>query len=115
MAGNAMNENRPGNDERHGADAQPTSPPANASNSPAADEGSASVGQHPGFPTSERKKEANRENAKKSTGPKTEGGKRTVRLNALHHGFYATDAVIGQKDGWWEDEEEFTTLHCCLN
>jgi len=33
---------------------------------------------------------ANRRNAKKSTGPKTEEGKRNVAMNRFKHGFYAT-------------------------
>src|SRR5215210_403245 len=35
---------------------------------------------------SERKREANRRNAQKSTGPKTERGKRIVARNGLKHG-----------------------------
>jgi hypothetical protein len=37
-------------------------------------------------PISERKLRANRANAKRSTGPKTEAGKATSRRNALKHG-----------------------------
>jgi hypothetical protein len=37
-------------------------------------------------PISERKLQANRANAKKSTGPKTSAGKAAVRRNALKHG-----------------------------
>lgn len=37
-------------------------------------------------PISEKKLRANRENAKKSTGPKTSAGKLAVRRNALKHG-----------------------------
>ena len=37
---------------------------------------------------------ANRENAKKSTGPRTEEGKQRVSLNALKHGLLARDAVL---------------------
>jgi hypothetical protein len=37
-------------------------------------------------PISEKKLQANRENAKKSTGPKTSAGKLAVRRNALKHG-----------------------------
>lgn len=103
-AGNAMSENGRGGDEEHGAREQQT-----PSDSSAAYEGPASVGQPPGSPTSERKKESNRENAKKSTGPKTEAGKHNVRVNPLQHGFYATDAVMAQAGGW-EHVEEFSTL-----
>ena len=36
--------------------------------------------------TSDKKAEANRRNALKSTGPRTPEGKAAVRLNALRHG-----------------------------
>src|SRR5438045_2007025 len=42
--------------------------------------------------------EANRLNAAKSTGPRTEAGTSTVRLNALKHGLYAADPVIPGED-----------------
>ena len=38
--------------------------------------------------------DANRENAKKSTGPKTAEGKRVASQNALKHGLFAHEAVI---------------------
>ena len=41
---------------------------------------------------------ANRENAKKSTGPRTEEGKARVSLNALKHGLLACDAVLPEED-----------------
>src|SRR5437588_10295622 len=37
--------------------------------------------------TSLKKKEANRRNALKSTGPRTKAGKGTARFNAMKHGF----------------------------
>jgi hypothetical protein len=40
---------------------------------------------------SERKQRANRENAKKSTGPRTARGKALSRRNAIKHGFFARD------------------------
>ena len=42
--------------------------------------------------------EANRLNAAKSTGPRTEAGKSAVRLNALKHGLFAADPVIPGED-----------------
>jgi hypothetical protein len=39
--------------------------------------------------TSERKREANRRNANRSTGPKMQRGKNTSRLNSLKHGLTA--------------------------
>ena len=44
--------------------------------------------------TSYRQIEANRRNALKGTGPKTEAGKRTSRCNAVRHGLTA-ETVIG--------------------
>jgi hypothetical protein len=43
--------------------------------------------------TSFRQIEANRHNALKSTGPKTEGGKQGSRRNALRHGFTAETVI----------------------
>ena len=55
--------------------------------------------------------EARRENARKSTGPRTQAGKRRSRLNALQHGFrsqaqtfYEAMVELG------EDPNEFTRL-----
>ena len=49
-------------------------------------------------PVSERKLQANRENAKKSTGPKTVRGKAYSRRNALKHGLLAT-SLLFRPDG----------------
>lgn len=43
--------------------------------------------------TSERKRVANRQNAKRSTGPKSETGKRVAALNAIRHGLSSSAAV----------------------
>jgi len=48
--------------------------------------------------TSERKKAANRANARHSTGPKTPEGKAVVRLNACWHGLLARDIVLPGED-----------------
>src|SRR5208283_578038 len=50
-------------------------------------------------PTSERKAESNRRNARKSTGPKTAQGKAWSRLNALKHGVLASQAVLTTVEG----------------
>src|SRR5438105_10743304 len=42
--------------------------------------------------------EANRLNAKKSTGPRTTEGKSATRLNALKHSLFATDPIIPGED-----------------
>ena len=60
-------------------------------------------------PVSERKIQANRRNALRSTGPKTARGKRTVSRNALKHGLLAREAVIMAGDGE-EDTHEFHVL-----
>jgi hypothetical protein len=48
--------------------------------------------------TSQRKIEANRRKAQKSSGPKTAEGKKRVRLNALKHGLTATTIVLPHED-----------------
>jgi hypothetical protein len=53
---------------------------------------------------------ANRENAKKSTGPKTPAGKAASSRNALRHGLYSTDLVLPS-----EDFEEFKAFARRLN
>jgi hypothetical protein len=56
--------------------------------------------------TSERKIQANRQNAMKSTGPRTERGKRNSSLNALKHGLLAKNVPV-QDDGDREALEQF--------
>lgn len=48
--------------------------------------------------TSVRKIEANRKNAQKSTGPRTEEGRHKVRFNALQHGLCAETIVLPHED-----------------
>jgi hypothetical protein len=48
--------------------------------------------------TSEKKKEANRRNALKSTGPRTPEGKNAVRLNALQHGLLSQEVLLPDED-----------------
>ncbi|HXZ31003.1 MAG TPA: hypothetical protein VEH30_01865 [Terriglobales bacterium] len=60
-------------------------------------------------PLSERRIQANRRNALRSTGPRTARGKRTVARNALKHGLLAREAVITAGDGE-EDTREFHAL-----
>src|SRR5512146_706961 len=55
---------------------------------------------------SEAQINANRENAQKSTGPKTPEGKAAVAQNALKHGLLARAAVL-QGEEW----EEYTCFH----
>src|ERR1035438_1770948 len=50
-------------------------------------------------PASERRIQANRLNALRSTGPTTARGKRTVARNAIKHGFLAREVVITAGDG----------------
>ncbi len=48
---------------------------------------------------SERKREANRTNAGKSTGPRTKRGKNTSRFNAVKTGLFAKHILITAVDG----------------
>ena len=48
--------------------------------------------------TSEKKAQANRRNALKSTGPKTPEGKAAVRLNALKHGLLSQEMLLPGED-----------------
>ena len=55
--------------------------------------------------TTRRQIEANRANAKKSTGPKTEAGKERARANAMKHGLTAEVLVTRSEDA--EDFDKF--------
>ena len=48
--------------------------------------------------SSKQQLEANRANAKKSTGPRSQGGKARSRLNSRKHGLTAKTLVIGDED-----------------
>src|SRR5215204_2765127 len=48
--------------------------------------------------TSDKKTEANRRNALKSTGPNTPEGKAAVRLNALKHGLLSRETLLPGED-----------------
>jgi hypothetical protein len=61
-------------------------------------------------PASERKVLANRQNALKSTGPKTARGKSYSRRNSLKHEFFAKDLSTAFPFGI-EDPREFEKLH----
>ena len=58
-------------------------------------------------PVSERRVQANRRNALRSTGPKTARGKRAVAGNAIKHGFLAREVVITA----WHGEESLKEFH----
>ena len=49
--------------------------------------------------TSDKKAEANRRNALKSTGPRTPEGKNLVLLNAVRHGLRAEEILLAGEDG----------------
>ncbi|OPY11928.1 MAG: hypothetical protein A4E69_02536 [Syntrophus sp. PtaB.Bin138] len=55
--------------------------------------------------TTDKKKESNRMNARKSTGPRSEAGKAVVSRNALKHGLLSRNLVIEE-----ESREEFSEL-----
>lgn len=67
----------------------------------------------PKRPVSERRVQANRRNALRSTGPKTERGKRTVARNAIKHGLLAREVVITAGDGK-ESLKDFQDQHLGL-
>ena len=56
--------------------------------------------------TTEKQREANRRNAKKSTGPKTAAGSSRSRMNALKHGLTASQITL-----YDEDPAEFAAFH----
>ena len=58
--------------------------------------------------TSNKKIEANKQNAKLSTGPRTSEGKRRSSRNSLKHGLLVSDLVI--RAGGLEDQAEFDAL-----
>jgi hypothetical protein len=59
--------------------------------------------------TSYRQTEANRRNALRSTGPKTETGKQVSRCNAVRHGLTA-ETVIGAM----EDAEDYRAFEAAV-
>lgn len=69
------------------------------------------VGKKP--PASSRRIEANRQNASKSTGPRTQMGKRMVARNALKHGFFSKCLLIPHPDGK-EDASEYQGFYAAL-
>ena len=58
---------------------------------------------------SRKQLEANRANAKRSTGPKSDAGKTRSRMNALKHGFSTQEKVL---EG--EDADQFDALRAQL-
>jgi hypothetical protein len=68
-----------------------------------------SITSSPRKPSSQRRIEANRRNAKRSTGPRTPRGKKIVSRNALKHGLLAREVVISGGDGE-ESQQEFDAL-----
>jgi hypothetical protein len=66
---------------------------------------------------SEKRRKANRENAKKSTGPRTQRGKAYSRRNAIKHGLFARHAIdfILQNESWSEYEELLAGLRADYN
>ena len=48
--------------------------------------------------TSDKQRKANRENARKSTGPRTPEGKAVTRLNAVKHGLLSQEVLLPEED-----------------
>ena len=63
--------------------------------------------------SSTRKIEANRRNSRKSTGPKTATGKKTVAKNAVKHGFFAKFLLVQHPDGK-ETQKEYEAFYICI-
>ncbi len=59
----------------------------------------------PSSETSAKRREANKVNAQKSTGAKTEAGKQTVSQNAFKFGFFSSKALLPGES--WEQFESF--------
>ncbi|MCP4567186.1 MAG: hypothetical protein GY841_06370 [FCB group bacterium] len=59
--------------------------------------------------TTEKKRAANRKNAQKSTGPKTEKGKQIVSQNGVKHGLF-TRALILNAPALTDDQNEYNSL-----
>ena len=57
---------------------------------------------------------AKRQNAKKSTGPRTEIGKAQVAVNAVKHGYYADKAAYACMIALGEDPAEFARIYSIL-
>lgn len=49
--------------------------------------------------TSDAQRRANKANAKKSTGPRTDAGKARSKLNALTHGIFSAEVLVADGDG----------------
>ena len=65
-----------------------------------------------GTPTVSLKKvESNRRNARKSTGPRTSAGKKTVSQNAMKHGFFSKYLLV---PGGNESQDEYDELHASI-
>jgi len=63
---------------------------------------------------SSRKVEANRRNARKSTGPRTATGKKRVSRNALRHGFYSKWLLVQHQDAN-ESQAEYDELNAAIH
>ena len=55
--------------------------------------------------------QANRNNATRSTGPRSEAGKVTSTQNSLKHGGYATSSIAIPRGHFAEDPNEVTCVH----
>ncbi|MEZ5359170.1 MAG: hypothetical protein R3F48_10115 [Candidatus Zixiibacteriota bacterium] len=65
------------------------------------------------MPTSQKQIEANRQNAKKSTGPKSKQGKSQSAQNSIKHGLYSKQILI-QSPHYSEDPAEYEELYRTL-
>ena len=70
----------------------------------------AGTNEAPALSEVSRKTAANRVNAEKSTGPRTEEGKRRSSLNSIKHGILASDATIAVLGEGAKDVEQLKAL-----
>ena len=49
---------------------------------------------------------ANRNNSRKSTGPKTDEGKAAVSQNAVKHGIFAESVIQGENEADYEHDQD---------
>ncbi len=90
-------------------------PLANSSNGRQTDQqsrGSNEIAAEPGGKSSGSSKrvQANRQNSRKSTGPRTATGKKRVSMNAVKHGFFSKWLLIQHRDGK-ESQDEYDDFY----
>lgn len=81
----------------------------NGNTGSASSSGLPSSGPAEGRQVSSKKTEANRKNAQKSTGPRTESGKAKAAANSYKHGFFARRLFLNIEQ-WAKDKADYETV-----